>query len=63
MDYKRNNMITAQKFNRRGYGNRPFKNYSGIVYTLSQSVVEVRPPWYIRLINWFKQLISAHNKK
>ena len=47
-------MISAQKFNRRGYGNRPFVNYVGIKPLPVEEVTEKKTPWYIRLINWFK---------
>jgi len=53
-------MQTSQKFKRRRYGNRPFKNYDSYdrsVVSKAIPRVVVTLPWYKRLLKWFLSLI------
>lgn len=50
-------MITQHKLNNRGYGNRPFKHYSGFTAKSDNRPVFLRKhpqltPWYVRLWRW-----------
>ena len=55
-------MKTAEKINRRGYGNRPFKNYQGVtiltenISSIPKIKYDIKLSWYRRLINWFKKI-------
>ena len=51
---------TRQKLNKRGYGNRPFRNYAGhvsITDIQNGDIIYEKISLFRRFINWFKKFV------